>query len=277
MVHLFGGPGVSFYGWILPLVLITRFFGKRVLLDCGNGVSESGPDEIGRLTQAVLLLCDRVLLASDYQVQQAKSVGLRGVYISGSVDLSLVEPRLIESVQPRIVVAGHLDKISNLRCAIRAFKLVKQKYPRTEMLVIGDGPERARLEVMVAMGKIGGITFTGEVDRDSFRRHLRESDIYLNCCSVDYLPETLLEAAAHGLPVVTTPVGGIRDALEDRRDALIVKAGDHGGLADRLIELVENSELVKQLSQRGETTATRFDWKKISRRWLEFYSRPSAR
>ncbi|MCK4573541.1 MAG: hypothetical protein KAU36_04175, partial [candidate division Zixibacteria bacterium] len=168
MVHLFGGPGVSFYGWILPLVLITRFFGKRVLLDCGNGVSESGPDEIGQLTRAVLLLCDRVLLASDYQVQQAKSVGLRGVYISGSVDLSLVEPRLIESVQPRIVVAGHLDKISNLRCAIRAFKLVKQKYPRTEMLVIGDGPERARLEVMVAMGKIGGITFTGEIDRDSF-------------------------------------------------------------------------------------------------------------
>ncbi len=275
-VHLFGAPGVSLLSQVAPVILLSRFFGKRVILDYGCCADETGPEDRSFLLRAILRLCHTLLVPSDYQMQRARAVGLKADYISSAVQPDRIKALEIKSVQPRIIIAGPVEKINNVACALRAFKLVKQKYPRTEMLIVGEGSQRARLQVVVAMEKIYGVEFAGAVDQATLHQHIAASDVFVNCCSIDHLPGSLLEAAACGLPVITTPAGGIRDALKDRREALLVKVNDHVGLADRLIELVENPELVQSLSQQGRATAARFDWSRISKNWLQLYSLPAS-
>lgn len=74
------------------------------------------------------------------------------------------------------------------------------------------------------------------------------ADIYACTSRSEALPRTLLEAAAAGKPIITTPVGGIADHFADGVSALFYQPGDTAGLAGRLRELATNPELRTRLA-----------------------------
>lgn len=76
-----------------------------------------------------------------------------------------------------------------------------------------------------------------------------------------------LEAMAEGLPMVTTPAGGIPYMVEDGESAIIVPPDDHRTLADAILRLLSNSHLYRQLSAPGLSAFPHLVWD-IDRRGL---------
>ena len=195
ILHLVYFPAVCSTSLLLLSVLLAKFLGKNVVLDYRNPVLPAGTIDRA-LLRRLWRVCDRVLVPSPFQQQLVNSMGGRAEYVRPTVDLDTIEPRVIKNVQPRLIVSTELEREHNVACVIRAYNLVKQKCPRTELMVVGAGPQKTALEQMVSDAKLPGVTFTGSVARQGRWECFESSDVYVNCSMVDYLSEATVEARA---------------------------------------------------------------------------------
>ena len=103
------------------------------------------------------------------------------------------------------------------------------------------------------------------------------SELYVNCSTIDYLSTETVEAMAHGLPVLTTPVSGTGEPLRSRENMILLSYNDQVGLADRIIELVEDPQLTEKLSRNARLAAQKLDLDSAREDWSRLYRRLSDR
>jgi len=112
---------------------------------------------------------------------------------------------------------------------LRAFARLLQAKPHSQLVLVGDGPEREALERLAgALGVAPRVLFLGR--RNDVDRLIRAFDLVTLTSSREGLPLAILEAMSHAVPVVTTAVGGLPDLLRDGGGRL-VSHGDIEGLA----------------------------------------------
>jgi glycosyltransferase involved in cell wall biosynthesis len=129
--------------------------------------------------------------------------------------------------------------------------------PGWQLLVIGDGPRRAHLEARVdAMGLRGDVRFVG--NRDDVPEWLACLDLVaLPSYGEEGVPQSLMQAAACGLPAVSTTVGAIREAVIDGETGLIVPPNDVPALAGALHRLMADAALRAQMGAAARVRAER--------------------
>ncbi|MEY4070423.1 MAG: hypothetical protein RL721_1037 [Candidatus Eisenbacteria bacterium] len=134
------------------------------------------------------------------------------------------------------------------------------------LVIAGSGPERASLEARAAALK-ADVRFTGFVDREALAGLYREaSAVVLAARRGEGLPNVLLEAMAHGRPVVATPCAGTRNLLADGANGLVVPAGDAVALAGALGRLAAEPATASRLAEAARATAERFEWRRVQPR-----------
>jgi glycosyltransferase involved in cell wall biosynthesis len=262
---------MSFSRHVVPALVLGRFLGKRVVLSYHRNQAEAELERSGWWMLPFFRLCNSVVVSSEYVADLFAHYGLATKLIPPAVDMDMFRPRKIDSVQPKLVVARSLEKRNNIACVIEAFALVKQKYPRAEMVIAGDGSQREELERLAAREKLNGVTFAGGVSHHELSRHFAEDDVYVNASSIDGLPISLLEALAVGLSVVTTGAGGIPGIINDGINGLIVRPNDPSGLADGIIRLVESPELVQELSEQAKLSSRDYLLAHVKGKWADLY------
>lgn len=139
----------------------------------------------------------------------------------------------LDPTKPWIAALGRLTPIKRFDVLLAALTAV----PDAQLLLCGDGPERQALTVRAAL--------MGAADRVAFTGHLEDvhpvygaADVLALSSDAEACPMVVLEAFAHGLPVVATRVGGVPDLVRDGVDGLLVEAGDVAGFGRALAELL---------------------------------------
>jgi len=107
------------------------------------------------------------------------------------------------------------------------------------------------------------ITLLGNVDPQEMPAHLASADIFVNPSVVDNYPNSILEAFASGLPVVTTSAGGIPYLVRNDKNGLMVSPGDCRGMAEAMIQLGRDFQLCLRLAKGGKETAKKHSWLRI--------------
>jgi glycosyltransferase involved in cell wall biosynthesis len=113
----------------------------------------------------------------------------------------------------------------------------------------GDGDVEHYERRATELGLRDRVTFYGWVDPTRATELLSESHLLLLPSRAEGLPMAVIEAFAHGVPAVSTPVGAIPDVLEDGVNGLLIPAGDASALADALLTLIHDEPLRLQLAQ----------------------------
>jgi len=240
---------LSFVDQVAPVLLLAKFFGVRTTVLYRSNKAETELDDYARAIIPFLRLSDRVVVSCAYLAEVFSRYGLTAAVRADTVDAELFPAKQVTAVQPHIIMTRRLAPGNGLTGALKAFHLVKQKYPRAELTIVGDGPLRPWLEEFVRRERIYGVTFTGRVDHAEVARRMAAADIYLNNATIDALPTSLLEALACGRCVVSTAVGEIPRVICDGRNGLLVAPNNFAGLADRLLELIETPALCARLSR----------------------------
>ena len=151
---------------------------------------------------------------------------------------------------PVIGTVAGFRKQKKLTDWLKAASLIRQKFPHSHFLIIGDGPLRSSLEAEVQKLRLSDVVhFTGV--QQNVIPFYSAIDVYMISSVFEGLPIALLEAMAMQLPVVTTPAGGIPEVVVDGQTGFLVDFGFPQKLADQVALLIENRDLARSLGKAG--------------------------
>ncbi len=128
-----------------------------------------------------------------------------------------------------------------------------------ELWLAGDGPLGGALESMAAGAPV---RFLGEVPHARIPELLRDSRALVLCSNREGIPNVVLEALAHGRPVIATPVGAIPELVQDGVNGRIVPVGDPRALAAAMRELLDDSAWCA-LAAGARPSVERFSWPRL--------------
>ena len=155
-----------------------------------------------------------------------------------------------------ILFAGTLNERKGFVDLIKAFAIVLKTNPEWKLVLAGNGEIERGKTLAAELGVLQSILFTGwisGIDKDTF---FRKSSIFCLPSYNEGFPMAILDAIAYGLPIVTTPVGGILDVFTDNKNAFIFNPGDINSLAQKLITLIDNKDVQEQFKVSSIKLAT---------------------
>jgi glycosyltransferase involved in cell wall biosynthesis len=165
-----------------------------------------------------------------------------GVYLPNWQELTTTRDGRTDH-EVRIVCVGRLVRERRQDLLIRAMAQLLAVNKDTRLILLGDGPERPGLEALSReLDLAEKVRFVGRVPRPAVRRYLSHADIYASPTASENFANAVLEAAAHGLPVVATRVGFPAEVVQDGRTGALVEPGDAGALTRALAALLESPE-----------------------------------
>ena len=115
------------------------------------------------------------------------------------------------------------------------------------------------------------IKFYGKIDNEDVPKFMSASDIFLLPSLTEGMPISIIEAITIGLPVIATRVGGISEAIIDRRNGLLVDVGDIDGITSRILELIGDKELRIAIKNNNIHDSKKFDLKHIISKYENIY------
>jgi glycosyltransferase involved in cell wall biosynthesis len=144
---------------------------------------------------------------------------------------------------------------------LQAIERVRRIRPNARFILVGQGPleDDARL-LAQKLGVEGVIVFAGL--RPDVPGLMRAFDIFALSSEWEGLPIALLEAMYCGKPAVVTGVGGIREAVEDGKEAVVIPPNDPEALAQGMLRLIDDEDLRNCLGKRAHVRAREFDIRK---------------
>ena len=149
---------------------------------------------------------------------------------------------------------------------LKAFARVSEKYPNARLLLCGLDTESDELKNLAAsLGAGSGVSFMG------YRRDINElvgmSDVSVSSSRQEGLPVNIIEAMAMGNAVVR----GNNDLVKDGENGFLVESDNSEQMSHRLIELIENRELLEKFGNKGYSEVKKYTVENVNRELKEIY------
>jgi len=172
----------------------------------------------------------------------------------------------------QFVFLGRIGRQKGAFDVLQAFAALSDETRASARLVFaGDGDVDALRERATALGdRVEVHEWIDSARRDAL---LEASDVFVLPSYAEGVPMAMLEAMAHGLPVVTTAVGGIPDVVTDRQEGLIVEPGNVAELRQAMQTLIEDHSLRLALGRSARTRAEQFDVADYGEQLMRIYRR----
>lgn len=202
--------------------------------------------------------------------------------IPNSVDLETFHPDARERIAVREqmgiedgdflwLTAARLAKQKNYFVLLEAFRALADHYPKSRLVIAGDGPLRTEMEQWLGRhGLLGRVQLVGH--RKDVSELMRAADAFVLCSAWEGLPLALLEASASCLPVIATDAGGNSETLVDGQTGFLVPGGDPAALAGAMRNLMNmHLEDRLQLGEAGRSHVLKFSRNNIVSQWESLY------
>ena len=172
--------------------------------------------------------------------------------------------------QPTILFVGRLRRYKGADWLIRVMPRVREAVPEARLLMLGSGPDRPRLEAMVArLGVREAVEFRGFVALAEKAALMREAWVLVQPSPKEGWGLTVVEAGASGTAVVAADSPGLRDSVRPGDTGLLVPFGDQARLGEALVQVLADRETRERLGRAGIEWASRFTWADCASRSLD--------
>jgi phosphatidylinositol alpha 1,6-mannosyltransferase len=203
-----------------------------------------------------------------------------GVWGRG-VDLELFHPRNKSEQETLEFRNTHLLGKKNLVGFVGRLAPEKQVHrmlelcsiPDTALVIVGDGPERKKLEALFA-GK--PVTFTGALRGAELARAYASLDAFVHYGTEETFGQTIQEAQASAVPVVAPAVGGPRFLINDQENGRLIEPEDTHGFAEAVVSILAIPRLAARMGEAGRRSVLNKSWKANNESLLKTYRAAAA-
>jgi glycosyltransferase involved in cell wall biosynthesis len=229
-------------------------------------------------------LVDIVLCPSIYGLKTLRKYGLKAkaLVLSNGIELSKFSPNLdheqfdaefgLKEENKKILYVGRLMEEKGLDVLLNAYSIVNAKMPNTNLIIVGKGHLRANLEEGADKLGLENVVFTGFISDSLVRQAYASSDLFVLPSYAEIQPLVLLEALAMGLPAIGTRVGGVPEMIVDGKNGYVLKPGDHEGMAEKIITILNDDTLRKEFSHSSLRMARSHDIEKSADKLERLYN-----
>jgi len=221
---------------------IASVYTEHTTIDDWGGPFDAGaPAVLARYADALVCVSTRSRASLLALLPESRAVGLARHVVR--------EPRhaAVAAAAPRfdLVSVARLEEHKGLDVLIEALARLPGE---VTLAIAGEGSCRAALDAQVAAAQMQSrVTLLGHLPEDEVDRLLRDARIFVLPSRTEGLPIAIIEAFAHGLPVVASRTGGVGDWVRDGENGLLVAPGDPAALAAALQRMLADHALRERL------------------------------
>ncbi|MCM1138941.1 MAG: glycosyltransferase family 4 protein [Muribaculum sp.] len=249
IVHVHMSAGISAKRKI-GFVRIAKMFRKPVVvhLHCGNQVEDSWSNQMTYIfTKADVGLVLSNCIKEAVKRKTGKDDNLQVCFNPApEIKFQRDTPR-----KKYILYSGTIGKNKGYHILIEAFAKIAHKFPDWSVMIAGVGEMNNAISLIAEYGIEDQVKMLGWISGELKDRYYREASIFCLPSFMEGFPMSVLEAWAYGIPVISTPVGGIPDVAIDGDNMMLFDIGDVDGLADKLSDLISNEELREHIGQKS--------------------------
>ena len=255
----------------MPFALLLK---KKIIVHFHAFSPETTIDSrYGGLYEYLFTHADVVIVLSNYWksvVNEAFHLGdkVRVIYNPCPVTALPVQYKKAKSV----LYAGTLNQRKGYADLIKAFAKVSSFHPDWNVVFAGNGELDRAKELATGLGIEKQVVLLGWVNGEAKDKAYKQASVFCLPSYAEGFPMAVLDAWAYGLPVITTPVGGIPDIAKDGTNLLLFSPGDIEELAERLDRMMSDQDLRVRLSNESEwLAANTFNLNIINRQIGDLY------
>lgn len=273
LVHIHSASKGSFYRKYFVFKL-AKLFRKKVIyhIHCPvfGEIYDESPNFIKRRIEEVLDNSDLIIVLSQYgKTEVSRICNNKNIKI-------LYNPCIIKNFTKiatekiNVLFMGRIGKRKGIYDIIESAKLITN--PDIKINLYGDG-ELKKFENLIKENNLEDkVSLYGWISDDKKDEAYRSADIYVLPSYEEALPMSVLEAMSYELPVISTPVGGTPEAIEDNVNGFLIQPGDYNALAQKINLLSEDKELREKMGQESLRIAKeKFDINVIIKQLREIY------
>ena len=213
----------------------------------------------------------------DAEAVVANSAGLRELaqetadvpinVIPNGVAVDEFEPVYHDRDRLRVLCVSRLIERKGIRYLIEAVAGLD-----VALTIVGEGDRQDALQSLVRkLGIEDRVTFAGYVPHDEIHGYYEDADVFVLPSFNEGMSNTVLEAMAAGLPIVTTDTGGTAELLDE--NGYVVPAGDSESIVEALSRYVDDREILHRHGRNSRATAETMSWERVAEEYLDTYER----
>lgn len=266
LLHIMANSGWSWHLFAVPAILIARQRHIPVVLNYRGGYADSFFAKSWDKVSWSLRKCAVIVVPSTFLQQVFNRYGMEAVIVPNVLDTSLFVPQTdkqLNAQAPHLIVTRNLEQIYDVATVIRAFAKVQQQVPQARLTIAGTGPELSALQSLVHELHLNDVAFCGRLTPSEMAALYQSADVMLNGSLVDNTPNSLIEAMASAVPIVSTNSGGIPQLVTDGIDALLVEPQQPEQMAEQILKLLQQPQFAHELCQAGLANVARFSWPRV--------------
>jgi glycosyltransferase involved in cell wall biosynthesis len=269
VLHVHACSYLGFFPIVLS-VLVNSFLNKNLILTYHGGDAGKFFAKYPGFVKYFLNRTDQNIVLSGFLEKEFHLYGLKYKVIPNVVENSFPF-REKKELSPNYISVRSLYKLYNIECIIKAFQLVVDVIPYAKLTILGDGPDKSRLESFVNAQKIANIHFVGRVRNEMIYNYLNQSDVFVSAPRIDNMPVSIIEAFNAGLLVISSRVGGVPYMVSENVNGYLFKDNDYIELAGLMLKSVQNQEDSLAIIRAAKSEAAKYKWENIKNELLTIY------
>ena len=272
VMHVMANSGWSWHLFAAPAVWIARLRRVPVVVNYRGGEAAEFLERSARIVRGTMRRATRLIVPSGFLKDLFARHRMPADVVPNVVDLARFHPAAQLVAAPNLIIARNLEPVYDNATALHAFAQIRQAHPDARLLVAGTGPEEGDLRRLAdELGIAQQVHFAGRLEREEMAQRLRESRIALNPSLADNMPNSVLEALASGVPVVSTRVGGVPFIVQDGKTALLVPPASPAEMAVAVLRLLGEPALAESMRLAGLGSVRAYTWTAVGPLWAAVY------
>jgi glycosyltransferase involved in cell wall biosynthesis len=212
-----------------------------------------------------------MIAPSGFLAQAIASIGFDAVMIPNAIQLENYPFRHRTATKPNLLWMRTFHEIYNPLLAVDILHDVKKTHPNAVLTMAGQdrGLMASVKDRAQKLGVTDSLRLVGFLGMQAKQQEFSKHDIFLNTNRVDNMPVSIIEAAAFGLPIVTTSVGGLPYLITDGEDGILIKDNDLAAMVCAIRRVLGDPDLAGKFSTNARQLGERHDWSVVLPQWEE--------
>lgn len=267
-IDVFSNRGFIYAEWASR---IGRLKNKKIIMTLRGGMLAEKYEKEQERLKKVFERADVLQSPSLFLIDFFKKQNIEVSYMPNFIDLSLFKYKWVQPVKARLLWVRAFSPEYRPELAVMTLKKVLESHPEATLTMVG--PDKGILseikELVTKYHLESQVTFTGKIPNEELPSLYHSHSVYLNTTAYESFGVAVLEAAACGIPVVSTRVGEIPFLWKEDNEIMMCDANDKD-MSNKVNILIESKEKADKLSNSARKKAGTFDWESsIKEQWIE--------